>query len=85
MPTWKAPGEHVEKGVRVEPPPTANQGCSSAQWVSIEVLEGGYGHSFGHRGVLGTPPRAFLHACTTSAVTVRAKNRKSEKSLPIAC
>ena len=33
MPTWRAPGEHVEKGV--VPPPTANQGCSSAQWVPI--------------------------------------------------
>ena len=31
MPTWRAPGEHVERGV--VPPPTANQGCSSAQWV----------------------------------------------------
>ena len=55
MPTWRAPGEHVEKGV--VPPPTANQGCSSAQWVPMEELEGGYDHSFGHRGVLGTPPR----------------------------
>ena len=27
MPTWRAPGEHVEKGV--VPPPTANQGCST--------------------------------------------------------
>ena len=46
VPTWRAPGEHVEKGV--VPPPTANQGCSSAQWVPMEELEGGYDHSFGH-------------------------------------
>ena len=38
MPTWRAPGEHVERGV--VPPPTANQGCSSAQWVPMEELEG---------------------------------------------
>ncbi len=53
MPTWRAPGEHVEKGV--VPPPTANQGCSSAQWVPMEELEGEYDHSFGHRGVTLAP------------------------------
>ena len=84
MPTWRAPGEHVEKGV--VPPPMANQGCSSAQWVPMEELEGGSDHSFGHRGVLGTPPStAFLHACIMGAVTVGAKNRNLEKSLRIAC
>ena len=55
MPKWRAPGEQVEKGV--VPPPMANQGCSSAQWVPMEELEGGYDHSFSHKGVLGTPPR----------------------------
>ena len=78
MPTWRAPGEHVEKGVVL--PPTANQGCSSAQWVPMEELEGGYDHSFRHRGVLGTPPRpSCTHACTTGAVTVGAKNLTSGK------
>ena len=46
MPTWRALGEHVE--MAVVPPPMANQCCSSAQWVPIEELEGGYGHCFGH-------------------------------------
>ena len=86
VPTWRAPGEHVEKGV--VPPPTANQGCSSAQRVPIEELEGGYDHSFGHIYAYRRSwhsPTAFPHACTMGTVTVGAKNRKSEKSLPIAC
>ena len=41
--------------------PEANQCCSSAIWLPIEVLEGGYGHSFRvgdlGRGLL-RPPRA---------------------------
>ena len=74
VPTMRAPGERVEKGVM--PPPTTYQGCISAQWVPMEELEGGYDHSFGHRGVSWRSPTAvtaFLHACTTGAVTVGAK------------
>ena len=33
------------------------QCCSSAQWVPSEVLEEGYGHRFGLRGLGHGPPR----------------------------
>ena len=36
---------------------TATQSCDSALKILLEEHGGGYDHSFGHRGVLGAPPR----------------------------
>ena len=50
---WEVPDHHGNQGHTTDP--VANQCCSSANWVLIEVLEEGYGHSFGIWG-LGRGP-----------------------------
>ena len=42
---WEVPDHHGYQGCTTDP--VAIQCCSSAQRVPSEVLEGGYGHSFG--------------------------------------
>ena len=60
-----------------------NQCCISDQWITIDVLEEGYGHGFGLRGLRDEFPKPSPHTTVTSSRGVVAGGVLSAKNVSL--